>query len=647
MILAGSRFPWVYGALCFVYLFCGLPTAFGESAPPAAAAGYQQELTEQAGRLSLSGRREWDVLLFYRQGGGGRESLIDDQRFFLSPTGKTDPAAELEATIRGLFVPAGSGDDHPRCRFPARFQWLRGELGIDPAKLPDPVCGRLDEALKAVDPRSAVLVFPAAHTNGPASMFGHTLLRVGSSYQSELLSYAVNYAARSTDTNGLVYAFKGLFGYYQGYYSVLPYYEKVKEYNDLEHRDVWEYSLKLSPAEVQRMVLHIWELQGIASEYYFFDENCSFMLLFLLESARPELRLTNEYWDRWGFWVIPADTIATLRRAGLIDKVKYRPSQATRIHHRAGLLPTEARQQALDVALQRLPASAEARSGTTAEERRQVLDLAAEFVQYRYSRNQLTQEEFQSRFRNILTARSGLGAGDATAGEVPAPPQPEEGHLPGKLTAGAGVRRDQPYLELSWQPAYHDLLDPDAGYTMGAQINFISASGRYYPEEGRLQLQSFHPVDIISLAPRDLFFKPVSWKVTGGLDRKTFADGEDRLFLRLNTGGGFAWNLLQTSTNIAYIMAEADLNLSDRLDRKVALGGGGTLGLLVNLTDRWKANLSASGLFYGIEESQYYRLALDQHLNFSRTSGMLLHACWERSYDQNRAEAGLSWVRYF
>jgi len=645
MVLTGSRFITVYGALRSVYFFLGLMAGFLSFPLPAIAADYRQQLAEEAGQLSLSGLRNWQVLLHYRPRGEGYESVIDDPRFFLAPTGKTDPAAELDATIRGLFAPAGTGDEHPRCRFPARFEWLQEELGIDPAQLPNPACGKLDEALKAVDPRSAVLVFPAAHNNGPASMFGHTLLRIGSSYQSELLTYAVNYAALTTDSNGLVYAFKGIFGYYQGFYSILPYYEKVKEYSDLEHRDVWEYGLKLTPAEVRRMVLHIWELQGISSNYYFFDENCSFMLLFLLEAARPELRLTDEYRERWSFWVIPTDTIATVRRAGLIDRINYRPAQATRIRHRAALLPAAARQRALDVAMQRRPATAEAAAGTAEEEHRQVLDLASEFVQYRYSRNELTQEEFRSQFLPILSARSGLGAGSDNAGQVPPPHQPEEGHLPGKLTAGAGIRQDQPYLELSWQPAYHDLLDPDAGYTRGAQINFLSTSGRYYPQQGRILLQSFHPVDIISLAPRDRFFQPVSWKVVGGLDRKPFADGEDRLFLRLNTGGGLAWDL--PLAGIGYVMAEADLNLSDRFERKVALGGGATVGLLVNPLERWKLHLACSGILYGIEGHQYYRLVLDQQLKVSRTASLVLHTSWERSFGQKRAEAGLSWAWYF
>ena len=37
------------------------------------------------------------------------------------------------------------------------------------------------------------------------------------------------------------------------------------------------------------MLKHLWELQGIAFDYYYFDENCSWQLLGLLEVARPSL----------------------------------------------------------------------------------------------------------------------------------------------------------------------------------------------------------------------------------------------------------------------------------------------------------------------------------------------------------------------
>jgi len=635
----------IYGALRSVYFLCGSMLLLVLQPAWTMAEPYAELLVAQSASANLAAARDWDVLLHYRPHGSGRESIIDDPRFFLSPAGRHDPAAELAATIRGFSADAAMGDEHPRCRFPARYEWLRSELHVDVAMLPEPVCAKLDESLAAVDPRSAVLVFPAAHNNGPASMFGHTLLRIGSSYKSELLSYAVNYAAHSSDTNGLIFAYKGIFGKYPGYYSILPYYEKVKEYNDLEHRDVWEYALSLTAAEVRRMVLHIWELQGIASEYYFFDENCSFMLLFLLESARPSLRLTEEYWQRWSFWVIPADTIGTLRRAGLIEKVAYRPAQATRITHRSSLLPAYARDRAYAIAmLQRSPVL-EANDTHPVEERRQVLDLAAEFVQYRYSRKELEQAEFQRQFLPILRERSTLGKGDRDPGKLPEPPQPEAGHQSGKFTAGGGVREGKQFTEVFWRPAYHDLLDPEAGYTKGAQINFMSVTGRYYPEQGDLVLQSLRPVDILSLAPRDRFFQPISWKVNGGLDRKTFADGSERLFLRLNTGGGFAWEPL--ATTLSYVMAEADLNLSDRFTHKTAVGGGISAGLLTTLDDFWKIHLAGTALFYAIENHQYYRLALDQHFKLSRTHGLEVRASYEQSFNVDRAEALLNWAWYF
>jgi hypothetical protein len=63
-----------------------------------------------------------------------------------------------------------------------------------------------------MDPQSVTLVFSSAHINSPASMFGYTFLRIDSSYESKMLSYAVNYAAGADPDkeNGMVFAVKGL-----------------------------------------------------------------------------------------------------------------------------------------------------------------------------------------------------------------------------------------------------------------------------------------------------------------------------------------------------------------------------------------------------------------------------------------------------
>ena len=39
--------------------------------------------------------------------------------------------------------------------------------------------------------------------------------------------------------------------------------------------------------------MHTHEMDKIYSDYYFFDENCSYDLLFLLDVARPWIGLTD------------------------------------------------------------------------------------------------------------------------------------------------------------------------------------------------------------------------------------------------------------------------------------------------------------------------------------------------------------------
>src|SRR5687767_12759819 len=62
---------------------------------------YVDELVIQAFHMKLSEEREWRLLLHYRENlFGGYTSEQDDPGFFLSPEGKTEPAAELAATLR-------------------------------------------------------------------------------------------------------------------------------------------------------------------------------------------------------------------------------------------------------------------------------------------------------------------------------------------------------------------------------------------------------------------------------------------------------------------------------------------------------------------------------------------------------------------
>ena len=609
--------------------------------PGAAADSYLAELSEKARQLQLHQDRTWTILLHYQPTLGGMASLIDDPGFFLAPQGKTDPSAELQATLAALFAPPQAEEKDPRCRFVGRRAWLGEALQIDASRLPQVECRQFEQALAKVDPRRAVLIFPGYHLNSPASMFGHTLISIEGPYQSKLLAYAVNYAAITDETNGFAYAVKGLLGLYPGYFSILPYYEKVREYSDLERRDLWEYELDLTPAEVEKMLLHVWELREIASDYFFFGENCSYNLLFLLEAARPTLHLT----DATRPWVIPVDTVRLVREAGLIKQAQYRPSKAGRISRLAAKMSPEQQDLALQIGASGLPAAGLPPEIPALAQAR-ILDLATEQIEFRYFRKELTQEQYQRQYRDVLAARAKLGRPAGSEEPDPIPERPDLGHGSNRLALGGGVWKSRPFAEFKLRPAFHHLQDPDPGYLEGSQIDFLNLVLRAYPEEDKIELHALDLVNIVSLSPRDRIFQPVSWKVATGLLQKTFADGSDHLVYNLNPGGGFTWNL---PGGVGYLFAESAGQLGGRFRDSFAVGGGGSAGWLVKPHERWKLHLWGRQIYFlaGDQPHREGMLTLDQTLSLNADNNLSLAASRSKESGVFSNQLLLSWNFYW
>jgi len=605
---------------------------------------YLAELKGTAERRHLQDDRYWDILLFYKRAAGGRKSLVDDPKFFLSPDGKRDPGAELSATLDAMF------DLSPappvRCRFPARYEWLKETLQIDTARLPAQECPEFDNTLRAINPKSASLIFAAGHMNAPASMFGHTFLRLDSAYASPLLSYAVNYAATiNPKDSGIAYAFKGIFGFYPGYYSILPYYTKVREYAAMDQRDLWEYRTNLTETEVRRMALHIIEMQGVYMDYYFLDENCSFDLLFLLEAARPSVTLTDRH---NGIFVTPIDTLRSVLAAGLIDNVVFRPSTARTIRRKAGEAGEVEVGMAKSLAYGDVEPSTVLDGPLPPQEKARVLDLAAEFTQYLYLKKEIPKDPYQVRYLRILAARSTVGGSPPESRPLPVPAPPESGHLVSRASLAGGARDGDSFLEIAYRPAYHSLEDPAEGFNDGSQIVFSEAAVRWYPGDETVRLQRWDLINIVSLSPRDDFFRPVSWKVQTGFATREFPDGVESLVYEVNPGGGFAWKV--PSLGIVSVLAETDLAVSGRYDRSYAFGMGGSAGIARQVSGRWGV-LARARYVYGVlgdtERGRRFTGSLSLPFRLSRNRSLVLEGEHEEAPSVHAGTIRITWNAYF
>lgn len=568
--------------------------------------GYIEYLKNEAKRLQLHNNKYWHILLHYKKTFRGYESFIDDNKFFLSKNGKTSPEDELKATIDSFFEPATDNhNQHSKCRFIARYEWLKEKLKIDESLLPNVRCTEFEDIFQRLNPRSASLIFPASYPNSPASMFGHTLIRLEGEFHSPLLAYAVNYSAIPEDDFALIYTFKGIFGYYKGIYTALPYYDKVREYSDIERRDIWEYNLNLSSDEVRKMFLHLWELKDIYQYYYFFDENCSYNILFLLESARPEANLVGSL----KYWVIPVDTIRVVIKEGLVEKINFRPSIHTRIKELSSYISKKNYSVILNIVNGNIfPDEIVFNQNLSLQEKQKILEISAELLQYRYFKKEIEKDLYQKKYLQVLYARSKLPISqDLNVQDTLS--SPENGHESSRFKVGTGIYNGNGYFDFSMRPAYHDITNNDNGYIEGSQIIFTDFHFKYL--KNKFYLEKIDLIDIISLTPIEYFSKPLSWRVKTGFDRKGFFFKQDDMYYFLQAGGGMS---IKSKSLLAYLLLNSSFELGGLFEENFSLGAGLEVGLIRSFSKLSKTIISGETMQYFIGDShKLYRFNVVQN----------------------------------
>lgn len=555
-------------------------------------------------------RVEWHNLLHYQPDDteSGYLSQVDDSRFFLADDGKQNPRSELLKDLEAFYAPAPEDiDEHAQCRFIARFNWLKQTLGNRLSDVPAVECKTYNEWRKNVSSHKVSLIFPAYHLNSPSSMFGHTLLRIDPADDeqgSTLLSNAVNFGANiDSNDNSILFAVKGLAGGYAGQFIVTPYYKKIKEYNRHENRDIWEYPLNLTPEETQRIVLHLWELKDINFDYYFFDENCSYRLLELLEVARPGLKLK----DQFGLTAIPVDTVRAIEDAQLINGIAYRPSLSTNIHYMLDQLTASQQQLAYEISQDAGLTGNEAFTSLPPQTRMIILDTAYNYLRYR----QHDEGRSDTNARNSFILLQQINATDnfiTTKAGYEEQQRPELGHLSKRLTLAAGEDADEEFLEVKFRMSFHSLEDNINGFLEGAQINLGSLSFRATRED--FQLQHFDVVDIFSLTPRNRFFQPLSWKVYTGLEQQII-NGEDHLVAHVTAGAGVTYQPWRHG--YTYLLVTTRLESSSQYDKLIEPAIGFDTGLLHHFASAGTSHLSISGEEFSNDQ---YRHRIDFRHNF-------------------------------
>jgi len=585
--------------LALLLLALSPPLAYSGSAPD-----YLRDLVERSRRQNLAAEKQWLRLVHYKKiYSGDFKSEADGRAFFLSPRGRTDPAAELEATLAGFLQEemADTPAQHPQCQFPARFIWLHSKLNFDFDRLRPKRCTRFEEFWNRLSAKSITLVFSSYYLNNPASAFGHTFLRTNKTdfaYEGkrfELLDYGIDYSATVDTSNALVYGFKGLTGLFPGHFNYYPYFFKVREYNDYESRDLWEYDLNLNQAQVNLLVAHLWELGFTYFDYYYVTANCAYHILTALEAANPDLELS----DRVGWFVIPANSVkAVFANQGLVRGVHYRPSIHTQFQDRLDRL-SSAQRSALAAVVGDYRAPLPPAMGP--RESVEILDVALDYADLRYARELIQGTDRQAlEFKQRLLERRSeiLIPSEQLRIEPPVLQQPQLGHGTKRAELGGGYSSALgPYGTLELRMGLHDLADPHPGYPELSEIEFFPARIRYNSDQRSVWLEDFSIVRVISLSSVSRFDTKPSWNFRLGVT--TVRDGGCDACAAgvFEIGGGLARSWFGSKLTL-FGFAQAELLGSPPLHGKfnlpLRLGAGPLVGTRIRVGERFSSVVSGS-----------------------------------------------------
>lgn len=574
-----------------------------------------EALLAQAVELRLWESRGWRRLM-HAPPRRGRYSEAYGDAFFLNPAGRRDLRAELIESIKELHRTHGEtvdpqyphlelkDEDDARvvaCRFPARRRWLKAQLAPDSEELfAEPECPELAAFRENTRADGVSVVFSSYYLNNPASAFGHTFLRIeredarSEDRRFAMLDYAVDYAAAVDSQNAVIYALRGLFGLFRGEFSIYPYAFKIREYNDLESRDIWEYSLDMTAEERAQLIDHLWELGHAWFRYFYTRRNCSWHILGALEVAMPHIDLLTHVRTP----VIPGETLhALLRNEGLVNERRWLPSLWASASTRAE--PLSRREVR---AARRLAKNPEASlDGFEAERAALILDLAMDLFDIQNLEEVILNPESAeaSERQALLSRRASLRV--RTPHLEPDPPlneAPDLAHPARRFTVDAGAQLDgRWWIDLEHRIAAHDGLDRGTGYPDGLAIAFLQTRLRFVKDAPYLHLRDIRFVDISSLSPARKLRTDLSWRLSTGLSRPISACS-GCIAGDLLLGGGAT---IGPDAFLIWLLPAASLQISRSLDtpmRFLRAGVGGATGLRLRISQYINLMAEATPMYH-------------------------------------------------
>jgi len=487
----------------------------------------------------------WLKLMRYRKTFlGNYISQADTPQYFLAKNGKTHPKEELEKTL--VFLK----EKKNRCRFPSRYLYLYRK-GLLTEKESFNHCEGFQKFLKKINIDSVSVIFSSYYIDKPASAFGHTLFKINNNKRkgSDLSDYGVDFSAKVTTDNSLLYGILGVVGGFVGNFNLMPYFLKLREYNDYDSRDLWEFKLNLTSKEKEMFVAHLWDMNRAGFDYYYFSENCSYHVLAFLDAIVPRFKLI----DKLGQFVTPIDTIIPMVESeGLVSEVFHRKSLVSRLKDQI----KELEKDELEIVKKAFRGEDFKKGLEALGKKKQVsiLDAAIKMIDYKHSDQIYLSEgegvkEIQDKKRKVLVARSQIPLTTPVTNKIKIKNGVNISHGTGKAWIGyENSHKDiNDRILLGSRFALHEYREPKGDLYGYFTLQMGRMEAAYLTQSKKLRLRRFEIANVEALRPVNFLNKKLSWNFSVGAKNNDVFKRELGAYIDLGLGAAFAWGPVMIS----------------------------------------------------------------------------------------------------
>lgn len=460
---------------------------------------------QSAGIDTLSQDKFWLGLLYMEDGLLGFNSLVSNDDFFLHPEGRHRPDKELLASIESLKAhDAQDPNTHAICKYPARLKWLIEKGLLTVQELPQVDCPNFNEWYKKNKYQSVSLVFATGFLSNPASLFGHIFLKFNEhsiNSPKNLLNLSVNYGATNTDSkNPLLYAVKGLSGFYDAVYNQTDFYTQNMLYGNTQLRDIWEYELNLTEDEITYLSLRMWEMFHHKFRYYFLTKNCAYFIADPLEK-QLNIQMLNTHLP----YSLPKHTIEDIESIVLDDgrklvkQSKFIPSRQKVFFNKYKELNHTEKEAFLGlIKLDTIEFTSDTYQSLPTVSKKKLLDVLLDYESYQYAGDRQN-ESFKKINKTILLERFRLPANKK--GEYAFPiikeTSPTSSPKSSMISIGGQYQQENLSYIVRVRPASHDYLGSEVARAPNSELETFDLSVEL--NHNNIDVQQFKLLNIKSL----------------------------------------------------------------------------------------------------------------------------------------------------